>query len=581
MSALESGERSGEILPAGAELKRQILGLMLGRTMVLTLLLGCGILVERLLPQSAVRISYFYALTGSGYVLTILYAVFHRWWAGHPLEAYAQHVGDLLLVTGLVYATGGVDSPFSVLYFLVIIASSILLRRRGAFVSATAAWLLYGLLVLLIVYRAVPIGPGGRGGDPLSDVAAIKQISYSLFAHFLGFFAVAFLSSALAEKLHTTGRELKEREEDLARLEALSKNIVDSITSGVITTNLTGTITFVNRGGEEIYGRPGSWFLGKGVWEILGQRPEFLAQVSDGLGRDRRRRIETQVRGPGNRQTTLGVTSSLLKDQRGTPNGFIFAFIDLTDIKALEEEVRVRDRMAALGGMAAGMAHEIRNPLASMSGSVQLLKKSLSASGPDAELFDIVVREGKRLDRIIRDFLLFARPGRFEAVDADLVPILRESLLLIRNGDEFGGHHEIDVDLPDAGVPSRVDVNLIRQVFWNLAKNALKAMPRGGRLSVRASRSDGLAVVVFEDNGVGMTEEEAEAAFQPFRGSFSGGTGLGLAVVFRVVQEHGGRIRLRSRPGEGATFTIELPGPAGVWQSGEEAGVSAARQGRG
>ena len=557
-------------MPAGdspsstrSELGRLLLGLMIGRAVVLTLLLGCGILVERLLPQSAVRIPYFYALTGAGYLLTFFYALFNRWWVSRPLAAYAQLVSDLLLVTGLVYATGGIDSPFSVLYFMVIIASSVLLRRRGAFVTATGAWLLYGLLVVLIVYKVVPIGPGGRSADPLSDVSAIKQISYSLFAHFLGFFAVAFLSAALAEKVHATGRELMQREEDLARLQALSKNIVDSITSGVITTDLTGTISFVNRGAEEIYGRPSGWFMGRGVWDLFGQPPEFLAQVSDGLGRDRRRRIEAIVAGPGSEAITLGVTTSLLKDQRGTPNGFIFAFIDLTDIKALEEEVRVKDRMAALGGMAAGMAHEIRNPLASMSGSVQLLKKSLQATGQDAELFDIVVREGKRLDRIIRDFLLFARPGRFEPVDADLVPILRESLLLIRNGDEFHEGHLIESELPDEGVPARVDVNLIRQVFWNLAKNALKAMPDGGTLRVRAASTPaGVALVTFEDDGIGMTEEEIDAAFQPFRGSFGGGTGLGLAVVFRVVQEHGGRIRVQSRPGEGARFTLELQSAA-------------------
>jgi two-component system sensor histidine kinase PilS (NtrC family) len=309
----------------------------------------------------------------------------------------------------------------------------------------------------------------------------------------------------------------------------------------------------------------------------MGQPPDFLTQVSDGLGRDRRRRIETRITGPQGHPITLGVTTSLLKDQRGTPNGFIFAFMDLTDIKALEEEIRVKDRMAALGGMAAGMAHEIRNPLASMSGSVQLLKKSLKPSGQEGELFDIVVREGKRLDRIIRDFLLFARPGRFDPMEADLVPILRESLLLIRNGDEFAEGHEIVSDLPEEGVPARVDVNLIRQVFWNLAKNALRAMPEGGKLSVRASLSPGgHALVTFADEGVGMTPEEIDAAFQPFRGSFSGGTGLGLAVVFRIVEEHGGRIRVQSRPGAGARFTVELPatpatGTAGLARSGAAA----------
>lgn len=560
----ESKRPPGGAPSGGEELRRQLLGLMLGRSAALTLLLGCGILVERMLTPATVRVTHFYAVTGAGYALSILYALVHRWWASSPPWAYAQLFADLLLVTGLVYATGGVDSPFSALYFMVIIAASVIKRRRGAFVTAVSAWLLYGLLVVLIVYRVLPIGPGGRAGDLLSDVSAIRQISYSLFAHFLGFFAVAFLSSTLAEKLHRTGRELIEKTEDLARLQALSKNIVDSITGGVITTDLTGTITFVNRGGEEIFGRPAAEIVDRPVWEVLGQPRELLAAVSDELGRERRKRLETNVPGPRGTPIVLGTASSILKDPRGAPTGFIFTFQDLTDIKALEEEVRVKDRMAVLGSVAAGMAHEVRNPLASMSGSVQLLKKSLRPEGQDAELFDIVVREGRRLDRIIQDFLTFARPGRFSPEPADLVPILCESLLLIRNGEEFRGGHRIETDLPEEGIFARADVNMIRQVFWNLAKNALKAMPEGGSLKVTASYGpEGKVVVAFTDEGVGMTREEAEASFQPFRGSFSGGAGLGLAIVFRIVQEHGGRIRVKSRPGAGTTFTLELPAAEG------------------
>lgn len=547
------------------------LGLMIGRATVLTLMLGCGILAQRLMPQAGVRIPYFYALTGAGYLLTIFYAAFHRWWAGWTFALYAQLYADLLLVTGLVYATGGVDSPFSVLYFTVIIAASLLLRRRGAFATATGAWLLYALLVVLVVWHLMPLRPGVAPDDAVKEISAIR-VSYSLFAHGLGFMAVAFLASVLSEKLHATGRELEEKTEDLARLQALSKDIVDSITSGVITTDLTGTITFVNRGGEEIYGRPAGYFVGRPVWEMLAQPREFLSQISDELGREKRKRIEAVVIGPSGAQRHLGLTSSILKDLRGAPTGFIFTFQDLTDIKALEEEVRVKDRMAALGSVAAGMAHEIRNPLASMSGSVQLLKKSLRPGGQDAELFDIVVREGKRLDRIISDFLLFARPGRFKPVTADIVPILRESITLIRNGEEFRPEHRIETDLPEEGLPVRVDVNLIRQVFWNLAKNALKAMASGGTLRVSARGAGDLAEIVFADEGVGMTREEMDTAFQPFRGSFAGGTGLGLAVVFRVVQEHNGRIRVQSAPGKGSVFTLELP------LADEAAAGAAARQ---
>lgn len=565
----------------GPELRRQLLGLTVGRAAVLTLLLGCGIVVERLLPQAAVRVHYFYALTGAGYFLTALYAVFNKWWLRSPVAAWTQLGGDLLLVTGMVYATGGVDSPFSVLYFTVIIASSVLLRRRGAFVTATASWLAYGLLVLLIVYEVVPVEPPWAGEMPPGEIpaSAMKLISYTLFAHFLAFFAVAFLSSMLSENLYIAGRQLRERTEDLAKLQALSKNIVDSIASGVITTDLTGKVTFINIGGEEIVGRPADRIMGLPVWEVLGQDESLLERVSSEIARGLRMRLESKVENGEGEPIILGVTCSMLKDQRSNPTGFIFAFQNLTDIKTLEEEIRVKDRMAALGSMAAGMAHEIRNPLASISGSAQLLKKSVQPSDADAELFDIIVREGQRLDRIIHDFLLFARPGRFNPQEADLVPILRESLMLIRNGEDVQENHRIQADLPEGGVSCRVDVNLIRQVFWNLAKNALRAMPEGGTLSVSASAStDGMAQVVFQDEGIGMSQEDVEASFQPFRGKFDGGSGLGLAIVFKVVQEHGGRIQVKSEPGEGAQFTLMLPlsepGAAGRERAGRASAAS-------
>jgi two-component system sensor histidine kinase PilS (NtrC family) len=259
----------------------------------------------------------------------------------------------------------------------------------------------------------------------------------------------------------------------------------------------------------------------------------------------------------------LGFTSAILRDQRSEAMGYVFSFQDLTEIKALEQEVQLKEHMAALGEMAAGIAHEIRNPLASMSGSAQILKGSLSPRGEEAELLDIVVRESRRLDGIIRDFLLFARPGPSSPRPADLVPLLRDSLTLLRNSDEFGGRHEITLLGDEAPLQALVDENKIKQVFWNLAKNALKAMPRGGRLRVSLRREGDAALVSFADEGVGMSQMQAAKAFEPFQTSFPEGTGLGLSVVFRIVQEHGGRVRVRSREGIGTEVVVQLPSAAG------------------
>ena len=553
------------------EVQRQISVLMICRVVLLTALLGSALVIGRLLGQPLLGSRNFYLLVGIGYALTILYALIHPFWSRHRAAAAGvQIAGDILLITGLVYVTGGIDSPFSLLYFLPVIAAGILLGRAGAMTCATGSWLAYAFLVVLIVHGWIPAITGGANVGAPAAVANLaggaesgsvdKRLAFALFSHFLGFFTVAQLASYLAVKLKAAGEELEENREVLAHVQALNKNIIDSITSGIVTTDLSGVITFMNRGAEEITGLRLSVLEGAVLGDLLGREKGFLDMVRSNLERERRFRFDTSiVRGDGATRH-LGFTSTVLKEQRGEPLGYIFSFQDLTEIRALEEEVRLKDRMAALGQMAAGIAHEIRNPLAAMSGSVQILKKSLHPEGEEGELLDIVLRESRRLDGIIRDFLLFAKPGRFHPEPADLVPLLSESMRLLRNSEELAGRHQIETRFEADRVEALVDANMIKQVFWNLAKNALKAMPEGGTLTIRGRVESRSAVVVsFADEGCGMTEAEIQCAFQPFHTKFSEGTGLGLAVVFRIVQEHGGRIRVKSRKGEGTEVILTLP----------------------
>ncbi|HZI93131.1 MAG TPA: ATP-binding protein, partial [Patescibacteria group bacterium] len=538
--------------------------------------------------QPILASQHFYVLTMAGYALTIVYALLHPFWSRHPASAGVQVAGDLVLVTGFVYVTGGIDSPFSLLYFLPLIAASITLGRTGAMSSATGAWVMYAFLVVLIVYGAIPdlsVGLRAAGADglptfihPAAEAMALnKRVAYSLFSHFVGFFTVAHLSSYLSLKLKAAGDELEEKREVLAKLQALNKNIIDSISSGIITTDLDGSITFMNRGAEEITGRSLAAVEGAGIDAFLAREVAFLPKLKTNLDRERRFRFEDSIiRGDGSR-LFLGFTSAVLRDQRGEPTGYIFSFQDLTDIKALEEEVRLKDRMAALGQMAAGIAHEIRNPLAAMSGSVQILKKSLHPTAEEGELLDIVLRESRRLNQIIKDFLLFAKPGRFHPQPNDLVPILNDALILLRNSEEFGSNHSVRTQFESPEVNAFIDANMMKQVFWNLAKNSIKATPGGGTLTVSVSRDGASSVVVsFADDGVGMSESEMRRAFEPFQTNFSEGTGLGLAVVFRIVEEHRGRIRVRSRLGKGTEVLVTLPAAPGIVMAGEIAGAAEA-----
>ncbi len=227
----------------------------------------------------------------------------------------------------------------------------------------------------------------------------------------------------------------------------------------------------------------------------------------------------------------------------------------------MEEELRLKDRMAALGEMAARMAHELRNPLAAMSGAVQYLRGSLRPDGETLELMDIILRESQRLDQTIRDFLMFARPGPFTPEECDLARIVREHRTLLQKSREIGTAHRVETRIEAPTILCEIDASRMKQVFWNLATNALKAMPQGGTLLIEAGvrEASDEVEVGFVDDGIGMGEREIAGYFQPFRGKFEEGTGLGAAIVYRIVQEHGGRILVESEPGRGTRVRVVLP----------------------
>src|SRR5262245_8104045 len=548
------------------ELRRQLDWLMTFRVVIITTLMVSTFVIE-LMYRPLLSLQPFYVRAVVTDARTIAYALMSRTLRAVPPQIYAQLLGDLLVVTGFVYLTGGAESPFSFLYLLTIIIGSILLVRRGGFLVAAGSWLMYASMILLVERGVLPPYPAGSE----EGEAATVRILYSLVAHLVSFFAVAYLASYLTENLRRTGRELQMRRDDLAQLRDYNDNIIDSMNSGLLTTDGEGTITFANRGAAEFVGRPVAELVRHSIAEVLGQRPQFLDRVRSALERERRYRTELDYEDGRGRKMFLGSTVSILRERDGAPLGMIFIFQDLTEIRVLEEEVALKKRMAALGEMAAGVAHELRNPMASISGSVQVLKRDLKPQGEAAELMDIVIKESKRLDQIIRDFLLFAKPGRFHAETSDLVAVLKETLSLLENSEEMRPQHRIATRFRPESIRFSFDVNRMKQVFWNLAKNALKAMPDGGTLTVSAiDAADRQVTVTFADTGFGMSEDDIATNFQPFHGTFESGTGLGLAIVYRIIEEHGGRIRVRSRRGSGTEVTVQLTSPGQATAAPEE-----------
>jgi two-component system sensor histidine kinase PilS (NtrC family) len=453
-------------------------------------------------------------------------------------QAYAQIAVDLLLITWGVNRTGGADSYFSSLYFLEIVMSSILLERRGAIVAATLSSLIHFTHMDLAYLGVIP-----STAQAPPDLTTLQYIvSLSIF----GFSSVAFLSNYLAESWRNAGAELEKSTERVAFLQAFSDRLVDSMGSGLITTDLEGRIYLFNRAAEEITGRRLDDALRMTVWDLFPGVASRLESV----------RFDLWTKQPNAKDLFLrfSVTPVMIDDKNTA--GYVWCFDDLTELRVLERQMRQKEQMAAIGVMSAGIAHEIRNPLASITGSFNLLQSDLDLNSDQRQLVEIISRETERLNRTITEFLKYARPMSPKPKSMDLAGLISETMKLMRNSKEVRPSHAIQLELE--AISAEVDESMMRQVFYNLATNAFKAMPDGGQLLVSLERRNGGAQIRFADTGVGLGDEELKSLFVPFHSAFRNGTGLGLPIVYQIVTAHNGTIGVKSRKGAGTTFFIDL-----------------------
>jgi two-component system sensor histidine kinase PilS (NtrC family) len=380
-----------------------------------------------------------------------------------------------------------------------------------------------------------------------------------IFASLLGFFAVDYLSSYLAESLRKTGEKLRDKSGQVANLQAFNEIIIHSMRGGLITTDLEGRITELNPAGAAILGRKFGELMEERIQSVL---PNLEFEGDDPLQPSAlQSRLEMTFLHPRGELRILGISASPLVMPEAGIAGYVYNFQDLTEEKRREAEYRAKDRMATLGRMAAGIAHEVRNPLASIAGSVKLLGSVAALNEDQAKLVTIVTRESERLNKLISSFLDYSRSQRFEFREVDLVNLLEETLLLVEHHPLFNSRYRIVRMFPHRDLVVRADPDKVRQVFWNICDNALKAMPGGGTLTARIEDGSASSVVrvVLSDTGIGLTSAQMEKLFEPFQPGFPDGTGLGLAIVYQIVQGHRGQIRVNSAPGKGASFVIELP----------------------
>ncbi len=525
--------------------KAWLLWLIRVRIVIVTFLLGIELTIVTLLDQR-IPVVWFVATIVLWYGLITFFVLLNRLSTDYAMQSYLQIICDICMITATIYFTGGVDSYFHLLYPLVVILAAISLPRAGAYLVASLSFILSGAVLELSFFRWIPSFSVSRPED-------IGKLSTSIVTNLGAFLAVAYLSSTLVENLRRTGTRLQVASGELENLQAFNQNVIDSMAGGLISTDFEGRVLLLNRAGSLILGISPAVAVGQPITEVL---PEFAAVDLDAIGQ------EMRIVTPSGREKYVRVSLSELRGAEESHLGHVYFFQDMTELRRLEREVRLKDRMAALGRMAAAIAHEIRNPLSAIGNSVKLFSSMGQISSDQNRLVEVVVSESERLDRIVSDFLNYSRERKYEFQPADLNDLLAETLALLVNHPN-AAQVEFHSDLLKEGLPVSVDADAIKQVFWNIGDNALKAMPQGGKLEVSTARGAGRAVVRFADTGVGLGVTAIEKIFEPFQSSFAGGTGLGLAIVYEIISAHQGTVRAEGRPGAGTVFQIELPLAAG------------------
>ena len=470
---------------------------------------------------------------------------------------YLQIIWDLIFVTLLLLITGGISSPYSFLYFLSIINASILLARKEAYYTASLCGILYGAILDFQYFGK--LASLGLSPIPAWQYGA-KFVFFTIFINFVAFYLTAFLTGYLSERARKSESALEKKAIDFDELERLYRSIVSNLGSGLLTVTNEGRIRVFNRYAQQLTGISHEDAYDRLLPEIIPAMEKFVDRIlSPQTG-------EVAYLSSHAVKMVIGFKSVPFNDAEGNRIGAIVNLLDLTQIKQMEAELKKADRLAAIGELSAHIAHEIRNPLAAISGSVQLIVQGDTISHDDKRLLTIAVRETDRLNALISDFLAYARPAVPHKVAVDLSGFVADIRAFLATDHRFG-QIALRNDCPP-GMTVYVDRDQFWQVLLNLLVNAAEEMPSGGmvRLSASLDRLEQNGAeqlftrIIIEDNGPGMDSAIMARIFEPFFTTKQAGTGLGLATVYRIVESHGGTMHVESTPGAGTQFIISLPG---------------------
>jgi two-component system sensor histidine kinase PilS (NtrC family) len=434
-------------------MRARLLKLIAVRVVISTLLLGTAILIEVSRP-GAFPIDPFFFLIGLTYALSVAYLATLRLIEQHAWIVDVQLGVDAVLVSAFIHVTGGITSYFSWLYLLPILAASSLRQRRGALQVAALSAGLY-LSIVSLQYLFVDALPAGWQAATAETLPSLRFAQYTLAVNVGGFLAVGYLSGQFAERLRSADARLAHASHEIQDLRAFNEYVVDSLLSGLATADTECRVLTFNRAASVITGLPAAQVLGHDASQVLQLPAHFRPRLAS-LHETRSVRIDIPYRTGDGRTIEIGITVATLAFPDGRA-GYLFTFQDVTDVRRLERDSRLQQRLAAVGEMAAGIAHEIRNPLASMSGSIQVLRQDLQLNDEQAQLMDIVLRESDRLNDTIRSFLAYAKPQRFAMATLDVRQIVEETVRLLRNSPDVRDDHTIDVDVPGGRASAPAD----------------------------------------------------------------------------------------------------------------------------
>lgn len=499
------------------------------------------------------------ALIGLTYLLNIVYLFMLGRVRRFVSFLYFQLAADLIIESGIIYHTGGVDSPFTFLYILTIISSVIIMQPGGSYVLASGASILYGLLVTLEFYGVLHPLPLIRTEEQMLPTQ--EYVFFAVLIHLAAFYLVAFLSDFLSRRLSGTLLALGTKSRDLTYLQAFHQNVVANMGSGFIALDLDGRIVSANPAAELILGMRATDFLKKTLREVF---PALEHQ--NVLPENEQPKKAEWLHQTGGEKKILAATSSLFRNSEGEVLGVIIIFHDITHFKKMEDAIAKSERLAAVGRMAAGLAHEIRNPLGSISGSIQIMRAALEheLKPPHDRLMAIILRETDRLNGIITRFLSYAQPNTRKMPNVHLASLIADAVTLFKNDHRYSGTVCVATDVDDR-IRLACDPESLKQVFWNLMLNAAQAMPEGGDIAIGVTVTEGRGgaagecIITVADNGQGMDETAVSRIFEPFYTTKEGGTGLGLSTVQKIIEDHSGAISVHSKKGEGSAFSIRLP----------------------